>query len=416
MSGKIDLFRSAPVRAAFLFLALFGIAIVVSFGFLYVKINNDFDRQQRAEIIDIQRSLLSKIASYPARSTADKQIIPIAGDDTVYLIADSTGAWVSGNIKHVPMFTGWRSIPWNAVERIGGNLESENGEALFGTWTKTRNSMLFVGTSDADVVEARETLLKGLGLALIVATVVALAGAALLARRVRRRIQTISKALDAASDGDLAIRIPHRKTGDELDHIAERINTTISRLEASMASLRQVTSDIAHDLKSPISRIRQRLQRAISSSVHENELRGLLARSVAEIDQIIDTFNALLNISQIEGGMQRQRFVPQLLQPILAAIVDAYATVAEEAGHELRADFSGLGNAVVFGDRDLLSQLLVNLVENAVTHCPKGSVISINARNSRSGPLVTVSDNGPGIPTGERNKVFRRLYRLEKSR
>lgn len=416
MPAKIDLFRSAPVRAALLFLALLGITIAASFGILYVKINGDFEKQQRAEIIDIQKIISSKLPIELLQSTADSQIIPITGDDTVFLITNGNGSFIAGNIRGVPVFTGWRSIPLNSVERIGGQLESENGETLLGTWTNFRDGMLFVGTSDADIVEAREMLIEALGLALSVAAVVALAGAVLLARRVRRRIETISQALDAASDGDLAIRIPYQDTGDELDQIAARINTTMSRLDASMASLRQVTSDIAHDLKSPISRIRQRLQRAINSSVPENELRSLLVRSVTEIDQVVVTFNALLNISQIEGGMQRRRFTPQLLQPILAAIVDAYAAVAEEVGHELRADFSGLGNAVVFGDRDLLSQLLVNLVENAVTHCPKGSLISITATKSRRGPLVTVSDNGPGIPTGERSKVFRRLYRLEKSR
>lgn len=417
--NRIKLHRSAAVRMALLFVGLFAVCIAVAFTALYLRVSEDLDEHQKADVLRVQSALVDALKDNSVLNRAangSKQLTTVSDEATVYVLTNKAGAYVLGNIQPIDRFSGWKLLPWSELSYLGTKKPVEPEEGVLGTWTDIPVGQLFVGTSDGDAIEAREMLEQGLALALAIAAAAALGSGAFIARRVRSRIETISTALDVASSGDLTVRIPHKARGDELDHIAGRINSTLDRLQSSISSLRQVTTDIAHDLKSPIGRVKQRLQRSTDTATSASEYREVVNSTVNEIDKIVDTFNALLSISQIEGGLQKQRFSDQPLRTLLATVVDAYAAVAEDAGQTLSSEVESLGNELIFGDKDLLMQLFANLVENAIRHCPPGSRISIAAEVKSARAIVRISDDGPGIPADERQNVFRRLYRLEKSR
>lgn len=416
---QVKLHRSAAVRMALLFVGLFTVCIIIAFAALYIRISKDLDDHQKSDVLGVQATLVEALKQGNATKLSaegSRQLTTVSDEDTVYILTNNQGEFVLGNVKSVPYFTGWKLLPWSDLSFLGKKKSVEPEEGVLGTWIDVPEGHFFAGTSDGDVIEARKMLEQGLALALAIAVAASLGSGIFLGRQFRTRIETVSSALDAASAGDLTVRIPHRARGDELDHIAGRINSTLDRLQFSVASLRQVTTDIAHDLKSPIGRVKQRLQRASDTATSASEYRDIVDSTVVEIDKIVDTFNALLSISQIEAGLQKQRFAEQHLGLLLATVIDAYTAVAEDAGQHLSCSLDGLDREVILGDKDLLTQLFANVVENAIRHCPTGSRISIAAEMQSAGPVVKISDNGPGIPPDERQNVFRRLYRLEKSR
>jgi signal transduction histidine kinase len=216
------------------------------------------------------------------------------------------------------------------------------------------------------------------------------------------------------SHGRLESRIPLRDADDDLDLVFKQINNALSRLAGLVEGMRQVSADIAHELKTPLNRLRLTLEEARGAYGEQDDVARLLDEAHDESDQINATFEALLRISQIEAGARRLRFSSVDLEDILNLMEDVYTEVAEDNHQRL---FVGpCQQTFVHGDRELLVQMLVNMVENAITHCPPGTEISVSLRRIGSAAVLTVSDSGPGIPAPERDKVFRRLYRLDKSR
>ena len=252
------------------------------------------------------------------------------------------------------------------------------------------------------------------GWASALAVLLAFATGAYLAHRAQERLDTIAAAMSAVSDGRLQVRIPLTGARDDIDEIAGQINQALERLSALVESMRQVSTDIAHDLKTPLNRLKLTVDEALDRSGQNAPLRPLLEEALAECDRINATFDALLRISQIEAGARKQRFQPVDLRQLMLDVVDTYAGVAEDNGQSLLAD--RIDEADLDGDSELLTQMLVNLIENAITHCPAGATIAVGLVHREHDLSLTVADDGPGIPQDEREKVFQRLYRLDKSR
>jgi signal transduction histidine kinase len=181
-----------------------------------------------------------------------------------------------------------------------------------------------------------------------------------------------------------------------------------------MEGLRQVTNDIAHDLRTPLTRLRQRLETARLKARTVEDYTSILDSTLGDTDQILRTFGAMLRIAQIEAGTARSRFTDVDLSDVLRAIVDLYAAFAEDQKQELSGQI--VEGVRVHGDRELLTQMLVNLVENALRHSPAGTRIAVRLERPDGAILCTIADNGPGIPKDEHDKVFRRFYRLDSSR
>jgi len=232
--------------------------------------------------------------------------------------------------------------------------------------------------------------------------------------RLMRRIETVSNTSRNIISEDLRQRLPVTQAGDELDHLAGSINAMLDRIETLMEDLRQVTTDIAHDLRTPLSRLRQRMELASRPGTDVEALRNTLAASVTEIDSILSIFAALLHIAQLQSGPRRAAFKEVDLSALLGTIAELYKPMAEENGQHLLEKVDG--SLSVRGERELLMQLFANLTENALRHTPRGSAVSIFASRSNGKLTVSIVDNGPGIPDNMREKVLQRFFRLEVSR
>jgi signal transduction histidine kinase len=187
-------------------------------------------------------------------------------------------------------------------------------------------------------------------------------------------------------------------------------------LQRSIERSNQISTDIAHDLKRPLGRLQQRLDTAMRSAATEAQLLAAIEASLGEIGIIVETFDALLRIAEIEAGARRLRFTMVDLQQVLLDVAEVYQAVADDAGDTFISQLAVTTGAMVLGDRELLVQLFANLVENAIRHCPKGTTIVLALREERTSVVAEVRDTGPGIPFEERDRVFHRLYRLDKSR
>ncbi|CAA6800992.1 MAG: Unknown protein [uncultured Thiotrichaceae bacterium] len=240
-----------------------------------------------------------------------------------------------------------------------------------------------------------------------------------LANRAHRQIQRIEYVLHHAAQGDLKQRIGLSSKNNDLAHVSEQIDTMLSRLETSMAAMTDISANIAHELKTPVSRLRHDLITALEKQENGENIDETLNDAYEEAGQITETFDALLRIAQIEGGARRANFTELKLCDVTNTILDIYTEVAKDAGMSLVMPQTKQSEKplLLHGDKELLIQMLANLVENAIRYCQQGTCIEITTRdvNGRSVELI-VADNGAGIPPDEQKQVFQRLYRVDKSR
>jgi signal transduction histidine kinase len=290
--------------------------------------------------------------------------------------------------------------PGSAVLALGRRLSS--GEYLL------------VGENVYRAEKAEEAIALAFGWGILTTVLLALGGGALIAVGFLKRIEEINRTSRSIMDGNLSKRVPMRGSGDEMDQLAVNLNAMLDRIQALMESLKRVSDDIAHDLRTPLSRLRQRLEVARGQVAKPEGYAAVMDQSIAEVDAILETFQALLRIAQIEAGTRRAAFSEVDLGAIVSAVAETFAPVAEDSGHRLRASV-GRG-ATVHGDRGLLTQLAANLLENSIRHCTPGAVIALELTHEDGHPVLRVTDTGSGIPEAERDKVFRRFYRLETSR
>ena len=275
---------------------------------------------------------------------------------------------------------------------------------------------LVVGTDNEETDELREIVFISFGWASIIVIALAIGGGALIASRAQRRLDAVRDTMGRVSHGELAARIPLLGKGDDIDLLSRDINIALERLAAAVESMRQVSSDIAHDLKTPLNHLRITLEEAKLSAAKGAPVADELESALAEADQINQTFEALLRIAQIEAGTRKSRFAPVNLTELFASLAEVYGGVAEDSGRTLKYDFETGGEHMISGDKELLTQMYANLIENAIRHCPQGAAIRLSIIATGDSIVTSVEDNGPGIPQDEYEKVFRRLYRLEKSR
>ena len=308
-----------------------------------------------------------------------------------FMLAAPDGRRLVGNLAVAPRHPGWSSIELETAAGASAML-------AFGT-TITGGHFLLVGRDMAPVRALEAQLLGAAGWVGGAAILLALGGGLLMGRGVVKRAAEMERALAAVEQGRMDTRLLARPDGDEFDHLARRVNATLDRLEQSMAALRQVSDDIAHDLRTPLTRLRRRLE-----SMEGAE------EAVAECDRILDIFAALLRIAEVESGARRAAFAPVALDGVCATVVELYAPLAMERGQILVGDIEH--GPTIQGDRDLLTQMLANLLENAIRHGREGGTVRLALRPAE----ITITDDGPGIPEEARALVFRRFHRLDAAR
>lgn len=410
-----DPFASTAFRMAAAFAGLFSVVVAVLFAVLYLQVSRDLEGRLIQRLVQDRDALtlIDRRDGYNelARVVAD-EAASVRGADNVLLLLGNHGDFVAGNAKRPEEFTG---IGWLPREAVVSGQEGDDHRRYVASWETVSGGRLLLAIGDGELRKTQEFLLRSLAWGLASSVLTAIAIGTLLGLRAHRRIERVGRTLTAVSAGKLAERVPLAGAGDDLDRVSGQINRTLDRLQASFESIRQSSADIAHELKTPVFRLRQRIETVRRGATGNEALTGELDRALDEIDAITSTFEALLDITQIEAGARKARFRPVDLREVAAAVADVYEAVAEDAGQRLVL-VPASAPLMVHGDTELLERLLSNLVENAIRHCPPGTEISLRPGREAGAANVRVTDSGPGIPAPEREKVFERLYRLEKSR
>ena len=272
---------------------------------------------------------------------------------------------------------------------------------------------LLIGRDVKVRAQLRTLLTDALLWAVIVVGLMATVGALVIRNLFRRTLANISATATAIAGGDFAQRVKLTGRGDEFDQVAEVINDMLDRIGRLMDGVREVSDAIAHDLRTPITRARTRLEDAALHAATPEDLRAAIERATADLDGIVAVFQALLRIAQIEAGSRRSSFARLDVVPLLAEVADLYGAVADERGISLQVDTPA--HVAAYGDRALIQQGIANLVDNALKFSPTGGGVRIVASVGNA-VVITVSDQGPGIPADERSKATERFYRGETAR
>ncbi|MBB4187904.1 signal transduction histidine kinase [Sinorhizobium terangae] len=417
MTTISELFSRTAARLSVIFALLIGSTVLAGVSIIYWQLSAGLEERIKLRVIE-NRDALSAIDSNDGFAEVTEVVKREAASrramGTILLLVDRAGTPVAGNVSGIPAFRDWRILKETELERVSGRSNPE--DSYYALWTPLSQGTLLVGDSDKELRVVQSTLLGGLLWELAALVILATASGVLIARRAQMQIDAISGALTAVANGRLGQRVARRYSGDDLDRVAEQINGTLDHLQRLIERVDQSSTDIAHDLKRPIGRLRQKLDIALRTATDASAFRREIGASLEELDVIVETFEALLRIAQIEAGARRERFHAVDLGSLVTEVADIYRPVVEDAGDVLAVDVSGYDGPPASGDSELLIQLVVNLIENAIRHCPTGTMIRVALEGGQEGPRIVVADNGPGIPASERENVFHRLYRLEKSR
>ncbi|MFJ1310872.1 HAMP domain-containing sensor histidine kinase [Agrobacterium pusense] len=330
----------------------------------------------------------------------------IRGQETMYTLLGPSGEVIAGNARFSGVPAGFSILLSDEQGDTASQYKLFNGSL--------GRNVLVVGISYGDTDELARIVLVSFGWATVIILSVGMSGAAILAYRTRRRISLLTKVAHEIGHGELSKRLPVSSLMDEIDVLSVEINVALARLEASVAALTQVTTDVAHDLKTPIARAFLVLEDVLNSEVAE-EMKNGVEEALVELRSVADTFDALLRIAQIESRSRTARFSVFDLSELVYDIYEIYKPITTEAGYNLSICSEAHG-CWIDGDPDLIRQLLTNLLANSMRHTPVGSQIRIQVSRHEGQILLSVADDGPGIPSEDHARVFDRFYRLEKSR
>lgn len=359
----------------------------------------------------------------------------------LYLLADPNGRILSGNVESLAPgvldVEGWTERPF-AYRRYGeseaGHRTRQNDEgeeagvvaapegptahhALALVLRLPNQMILLVGRDLGEPEQFRDIVNKALILAFTIMGIGAFLIWFFVGRRALRRIDAVSQASSRIMGGDLSGRLPVTGSGDEFDRLSENLNDMISRIARLNDGLKQVSDNIAHDLKTPLTRLRNRAEAALSGKPNSAQYRAALEAAITESDQLIRTFNAILMISRLEAGYSAEQVAPVDLASIVADVVELYEPAAEEMGVSLTA--GEVVSATITANRELIGQTLSNVVDNAIKYSAESShapAVIISLSRQKQGLVLEVADNGPGIAPEDIERATERFVRLEQSR
>ena len=419
MSRLRAMLSTTAVRLSALYLGLFALcAVALVFYVTSISVGMQHDRTQ-----EIILSELRVVAGSYRRSGITGLVRTIERRSrqpgaNLYAISTPSGELIAGNISSIAPgvldLEGWTSTPFR-YSRLGDGDDEEH-LALAQVIGLPNGMRLMVGRDIGEREQVRGLVRQALVRALAIMFAGALAIWFFVGRRALKRIDHMSEASKKILAGDLSQRLPVNGSGDEFDRLSLSLNTMLGRIERLNEGLRQVSDNIAHDLKTPLTRLRNRAEAALSADGGAAAQQEALEQMIADSDQLIRTFNALLMISRVEAGSSTAQMSDVDLSGLAQDASELYEPVAEEQGVKLTARIApGIS---IRGNRELLAQALSNLIDNAIKYVGDAPAPEIGVTLSRSGDEVrlTVTDNGPGVPANRREDVVKRFVRLDESR
>jgi signal transduction histidine kinase len=407
------LVRSAGVRFSLIYAGLFGISALALAAFLWWSTAGLLDRQTDAAIDADSQGLAERFTAGGIGALVDtinQRLSDNVSDDAIYLLVDPNFHRVAGNLEGWPrgvtMDADWFEL---SIERAG-----IKGLARIHDFDVPGGFHLLVGRDVEARAQLRHLLADAMLWAAVIAVVLGTVGAWAVRGLFKATIADVSAAAVAVSAGDLTRRVRVAGLGDEFDLLAEAINDMLDRIERLMDGVRQVSNAIAHDLRTPITRARARLEDAASHAKTAADLQAAIERAQVDLDGVVSVFEALLRIAEIEAGSRRSAFAPVDLAPLLHDLGELYEAAAEARGQRLETDIPPA--LPLFGDRDMIQQAVANLLDNALKFAPAGSRIQLSAAAGADEIAIVVADAGPGIPEADRERATERFFRGEAAR
>jgi signal transduction histidine kinase len=406
--------KTASFKLAAVYVVLFGISVAVLGAIIYFTATAALDHQERTRLQSEAEALLAEYRRdgfeelmEEIRARARSHVA--GGFD--YTVLNQSGARVFGDIPRFGLKAGWTHLKGPPD---GDEPQGRRERLLVYSMRLSPNLWLEVGDDIDKEVMVGKAIMAASGWVLLVVVTLAIAGGLFLSVNFLARIDAITRTAEAIIEGDIERRVPMRGVDDDIDRLAGTLNRMLDQISSLLSALRQVSWHIAHDLRTPLGRLRQGLDEARRTAVYPTDYEHAVDRAIGETDQILQTFAALLRIAQIESGTRRAGFRRLDLSALVTQIGQSYVPVAEDADKELDLDVAP--DISVAGDRELIAQLLVNLIENSLRHTQDGAHVEVVLKKCNGVPLLSVSDDGPGIPEEERKRVLGRFYRLERSR
>lgn len=416
MSGFVSVLlaktlRSRTFKQALIWILIVGGVIFALLGYVYWS-TASYVRSRSDHAIMAELAILQKAYASAGRSgliiTIAQRLAGQRFEGGVYLLVDPSLTPLAGNLADWPSAmkgsSGW------------GNFNAREGRTLLRATFETLpdGSHLLVGKDVDDLDEFAQKI--KVAMALCILWIFALGGAVSVAitRRTVGRIEAINATSRAIMQTGLGQRIPLRGTLDEWDELAANLNSMLDRIEALMGEVKQVTDNVAHDLRTPLARVRGRLEKAYNKQRDGDYDQSLIGDTMADLDGVLRMFSSLTRISQIEASDRTAAFRPVNLVEIASEVVELFDAAAEDKGGRLK--IVGGRSVLATGDRDLLFDAVANLVDNAIKHGRDAGQVTVEVKEADGGAVISVADDGPGIPVDEYQHVFKRFYRLERSR
>ena len=412
------LLHTSTFRLSALYLVMFAISVAALLGYVYLNtallLEHQTDETIRAEVQGLADQY--RLRGVPGIiETIDRRSREETG--AVYLLADPHNQPVAGNLSALPEQAkpGSEWIEFSLDVKRGDATEQHSARAYHADLTGDYE--LVVGR-DVEALRQFAGIIRGslIG-ALAIAVILGLGGGLLMSRNFLHRVDAITDASRNIMGGDMSGRMPVTGSGDELDRLALALNLMLDQIERLMAGIKEVSSNVAHDLKTPLTRIKARVESALRGG-DPGDYRDALEKTVEESDRLLATFNALLSIARAESGQSRSSLEPVDVQSIVADVAELYEPLAEEQGGTLRVS-PDMPELAVRADRQLLAQAISNLIDNALKYGAKpgeAPLISLTASAEGRHAVIAVGDRGEGIAEADRKHVLERFVRLDSSR
>ncbi len=415
MSTKV--LQSSTFRLALLYMSFFIGSVLIILLLIYWS-TITYVTKQTDIVIDTE--ITNLVSSYQtgglrelSLSLNDYSLHKPTGE-SVYLLTDSNLNPILGNLDHWPMDVtidnGWVDFALDVKKKLNNDTHPVRARIF----RLEGGLLLLVGRDIRELETIKKLIVESLLTSLFVMLVLAAIGSMILSRYTLRRVETINKASFEIMSGDLSHRIPGHGSGDEFDTLTDNLNTMLDKIESLMTSVKHVSDNIAHDLRTPLTRLRNHLEELHLDTEHSGQAYAKVEQAITEADGLLESFNALLRIVRVESEEAINRFQTVDIADITKDVVELYEPLIEQNKQTLETEIANI--APIVGDRDMLFQAIANLLDNAIKYSPKNGLIRILLKQCDDKVKLVIADSGPGIPADDREKVFQRFYRLDKSR
>lgn len=408
-------FQSTIFRLTLLYTAFFCASFLLLLTFVYFATVRAMEDEIKHRITSEMNEAKTEYSAHGVEAL-QRKISEFLEDEeeglAIYLLIDAQGKVLAGNMENWPEGVQY-SGNWMLFD-IESHQEEEGVHVLARDSTLSGDYRLLVGSSLRGPDHARKVMLDVVSASVLLAICVTLLSGSIFSAIIRRRLERVNQICGQVINGNLDVTVPLTGGGDEFDHLASNVNGMLARIASLVKGLRQTSDNIAHDLRTPLARHRNRLEDLITHPPRQTLVQEYLKAGIEEVDSIVETLNSILRISQAESGVASGHFITLDISSVMIDVIEFYGELAEEKDINIQGSIPL--EILAKGDKPLLTQAIANLIDNAIKYTPEGGQISVTLARHQEVIECIVADNGPGIPEEYYEKVKERFFRMEASR